>query len=158
MQKTMRFTLNGRDVEFQTDDRRMLVWVLVRELGLSETKFGCGEGQCGACAVMVDGEAVRSCLTPVAQVEGREVLTIEGLDDTVALQSLVSALTAHGALECDFCTPGMVFGAYSLLLANPSPSREQILIHIDRHMCRCGATAGIVDAIQAVSQQLAARI
>lgn len=157
MLRTIRFRLNGRDTAVETDDRRMLIWVLVRELGLDETKFGCGEGRCGACTVMVGGKAVRSCLTQTSEIEDRDVLTIEGLAEREVLQLLIAELAEHGALECDFCTPGMVFNAYSLLLANPSPSREQILIHIDRTMCSCGATAGIVDAIQAASQQLAAR-
>jgi aerobic-type carbon monoxide dehydrogenase small subunit (CoxS/CutS family) len=157
MLRTIRFRLNGRDLEVLTDDRRMLVWVLVRELGLGETKFGCGEGQCGSCTVMVDRKAIRSCMLQVDEVEGRDVLTVEGLPEREELQSLAKALADHGGLECEFCTPGMVFNAYSLLLDNPQPSREQILIHLDRSMCRCGATAGLVEAIQAASRQLAAR-
>lgn len=148
MKRNIAFTLNGRRVAVNTDDRRMLIWVLVHEIGLTETRFGCGEGSCGACSVLVDRRAERSCLLQVHEVEGREVTTVEGLAERDDLQPLLEAIDQHAGLECDFCTPGMVFNAYSLLLANPNPSKEQILIHVDRSMCRCGGAPGIVRAIQ----------
>lgn len=157
MQRTVRFRLNGRDTAIDTDDRRMLVWVLIRELELDQTKFGCGSGRCGACTVLVDGVAVRSCLSQVTEVEGRDLVTIEGLAERESLRILAEEMSQHGVLACDFCAPGMIFNAHSLLLEYPSPSREQILSHIDRSICQCGATAGIVEAIRSASTRLELR-
>jgi aerobic-type carbon monoxide dehydrogenase small subunit (CoxS/CutS family) len=155
MKKTIRFVLNGRDTAIATDDRRALLWVLRTELGLTGSKFGCGEGQCGACTVLVNQKAVRSCQLPVAEVEGARVVTIEGLVENGVLHPLQTAFMAHDALQCGFCTPGMIISAYSLLRENPHPSREQIIIHMDANLCRCGAHARIVQAIQAAAERMA---
>jgi len=157
MRKTIRFVLNGRDTAISTDDRRALLWVLRTELGLTGVKFGCGEGLCGACTVLVDRQAVRSCQLPVGEVEGTRVLTIEGLAENGVLHPLQAAFMEHDALQCGFCTPGMILSAYSLLIANPQPSREQILDHMDANLCRCGAHTRIVQAIQTAAQRMGGR-
>jgi len=157
MRKTVRFVLNGRDTAIATDDRRALLWVLRTELGLTGVKFGCGEGLCGACTVLVDRQALRSCQLPVGEVEGARVLTIEGLAENGVLHPLQAAFMEHDALQCGFCTPGMILSAYSLLIANPQPSREQILDHMDANLCRCGAHTRIVQAIQTAAQRMGGR-
>jgi aerobic-type carbon monoxide dehydrogenase small subunit (CoxS/CutS family) len=157
MRKTIRFVLNGRDTAISTDDRRALLWVLRTELGLTGVKFGCGEGLCGACTVLVERQAVRSCQLPVGEVEGARVLTIEGLAENGVLHPLQAAFMEHDALQCGFCTPGMILSAYSLLIANPQPSREQILDHMDANLCRCGAHTRIVQAIQTAAQRMGGR-
>jgi len=157
MRKTLRFVLNGRETAISTDDRRALLWVLRTELGLTGSKFGCGEGLCGACTVLVNGQAVRSCQLPVGRIEGARVVTIEGIAEDGALHPLQAAFVEHEALQCGFCTPGMIMSAYSLLLANPRPSREEILVHMDSNLCRCGAHTRIVQAIQTAAERMAAR-
>ena len=158
MRKTLRFVLNGRETAISTDDRRALLWVLRTELGLTGSKFGCGEGLCGACTVLVDGQAVRSCQLPVGTIEGARVVTIEGIAGEDALHPLQAAFVEHEALQCGFCTPGMIMSAYSLLLANPRPSRQQILDHMDANLCRCGAHTRIVEAISTAAERMAARM
>jgi len=157
MRKTIRFVLNGRETAISTDDRRALLWVLRTELGLTGSKFGCGEGLCGACTVLVNGQAVRSCQLPVGRIEGARVVTIEGIAEDGALHPLQAAFVEHEALQCGFCTPGMIMSAYSLLLANPRPSRQQILDHMDANLCRCGAHTRIVEAISTAAERMTAR-
>ena len=157
MRKTIRFVLNGRDTAIATDDRRALLWVLRTELGLTGSKFGCGEGLCGACTVLVDRQAVRSCQLPVAEVEGARVVTIEGMAENEALHPLQEAFVEHDALQCGFCTPGMILSAHALLLANPRPSRQEILAHMDSNLCRCGAHNRIVQAIQTAAERMGGR-
>jgi len=154
MTTTIRFTLNGRATEVKVEERRMLLWVLRTELGLTGTKFGCGEGLCGSCTVVVDGVAERSCRLPIGEVAGAQVVTIEGLAPGGVLHPLQAAFVEHDALQCGFCTPGMVLSAYSLLLSNQRPSRQQIVEHMDNNLCRCGAHARIVKAIENASRQM----
>ena len=154
MRKTIRFVLNGRETAISTDDRRALLWVLRTELGLTGSKFGCGEGLCGACTVLVDGQAVRSCQRPVGTIEGARVVTIEGIAEDGALHPLQAAFVEHEALQCGFCTPGMIMSAYSLLLANPRPSRQEILDHMEANLCRCGAHTRIIRAIETAAQRM----
>jgi nicotinate dehydrogenase subunit A len=148
MHRTISFTLNGRPARVTTDDERMLLWVLRHDLGLTGTKFGCGEALCGACTVLVNNEAVRSCSTPVKEVAGKRVLTIEGLSQQGRLSVLQQAFLKHNAYQCGYCTPGMILSAHALLLKTPRPSREQILAHMDNNLCRCGSHVRVVDAIQ----------
>jgi aerobic-type carbon monoxide dehydrogenase small subunit (CoxS/CutS family) len=155
MIKTIRFVLNGRDTAILTDDRRALLWVLRTELGLTGSKFGCGDGLCGSCTVLVDGQAARSCQLPVGRVEGARVLTVEGLTKDGVLHPLQEAFVEHDALQCGFCTPGMIISAYGLLLANPRPTRAQILAHMEGNLCRCGAHTRIVQAIETAAQRMA---
>jgi len=142
------FSLNDRSVEFKGDGHRRLLWVLRTDFGLTGTKYGCGEGICGACTVLVDGKAVRSCQANVADMSGRRVLTIEGLARNGRLHPLQAAFVEEGALQCGFCTPGMVLTAYSFLKENPSPTEGEIIRAMDDNLCRCGAHARIVRAIQ----------
>jgi aerobic-type carbon monoxide dehydrogenase small subunit (CoxS/CutS family) len=155
MKETLRFTLNGRSTELEVDPRRMLLWVLRTELGLTGTKFGCGEGLCGSCTVLVDREPVRSCGLPVGEAAGAQVVTIEGLASGGSLHPLQAAFVDHDALQCGFCTPGMILSAYGLLLKNATPSRREILDHMEDNLCRCGAHTRIVRAIEQASREMA---
>jgi nicotinate dehydrogenase subunit A len=151
MKQTISFTLNGRPMQLEVDGERMLLWVLRADLGLTGAKFGCGEGFCGACTVIVGGEAVRSCQTPVKTIAGQEVLTIEGLARDGRPHPLQEGFIEHEALQCGFCTPGMIMNAYALLLKNPHASREEIIRSMDDNLCRCGAHKRIIEAIEDVA-------
>ncbi len=148
MQRTISFTLNGRPARVTTDDERMLLWVLRYDLGLTGVKFGCGEALCGACTVLVNNEAVRSCATPLKDVAGKRVLTIEGLAQGEKLHPLQGAFLKRHAFQCGYCTPGMILNAYALLLKTPRPSREQIIRHMDDNLCRCGSHVRVVEAVE----------
>jgi aerobic-type carbon monoxide dehydrogenase small subunit (CoxS/CutS family) len=145
------FTLNGKPTRLTVDEDRMLLWVLRDDLGLAGTKFGCGQALCGACTVLVDNEAVRSCSTPMRDVQGKQVLTIEGLAKGDRLHPIQEAFVAHLGFQCGYCTPGMILGAYALLHKNPKPTRAQIVAHMDDHLCRCGAHVRILQAIESVA-------
>ncbi|MEO8654070.1 MAG: (2Fe-2S)-binding protein [Ramlibacter sp.] len=153
MNKTLSFRLNGRPAELDIDDEHSLLWALRTQLELTGTKYGCGEGLCGACTVLVDGKAVRSCITPVKAVSGKEVLTVEGLARGDVLHPLQQAFIAQGAVQCGYCTPGMLMSAYVLLRRKPRPSRDEIAAHMEHNLCRCGAHQRIVDAIEAAGRQ-----
>jgi aerobic-type carbon monoxide dehydrogenase small subunit (CoxS/CutS family) len=148
MDRTIRFNLNGKPVSLSADPERMLLWVLRTDLGLTGTKFGCGEGFCGACTVVVNGEAVRSCQTPLKTVEGKKVLTIEGLEKNGRLHPLQEAFMKHDALQCGYCTSGMILTAYSLLQSKPRPAEKDILDALEGNLCRCGAHQRIVLAVK----------
>ncbi|MEO8595396.1 MAG: (2Fe-2S)-binding protein [Candidatus Solibacter sp.] len=150
MQRTVSFRLNGKPTSVATDDDRMLLWVLRSDLGLTGTKFGCGEGLCGACTVVVEDRAVRSCATPLKDIAGKQVMTIEGLGGE-HLHAIQQAFLDHHAFQCGFCTPGMILNAYALLRRTPHPTREQIVAAMDDNLCRCGAQVRIVTAIQTAS-------
>jgi aerobic-type carbon monoxide dehydrogenase small subunit (CoxS/CutS family) len=152
MTKTIRFRLNGKPTTLETDGERTLLWVLRDDLGLTGTKFGCGEGLCGACTVVVDGAAVRSCSVPVSSVDGREVITIEGLAGDGALHPLQQAFVDHGGFQCGYCTPGMIMNAYAVLRANPHAAREAIVKGMEDNLCRCGAHQRILAAIEDVAR------
>jgi len=136
------------------DGERPLLWVLRTDLGLTGTKYGCGQAVCGACTVLVDDKAVRSCVFPVRGVDGTEVLTIEGLSSNGKLHPLQKAFMRHDAFQCGFCTPGMILHAYSLLLENPEPARAEILQGMENNLCRCGAHTRIIDAIQSAAEEM----
>ena len=153
MKTSIRFQLNGQPVTLDTDDDRMLLWVLRTELGLTGAKYGCGEGLCGACTVSVDGKAVRSCRTPIRNVAGKAVVTIEGLARDGKLHPLQQAFVDHGAFQCGFCTSGMLMSASVFLRETPKPSRDAVAAHMDRNLCRCGAHQRVVEAIEAVDRQ-----
>jgi aerobic-type carbon monoxide dehydrogenase small subunit (CoxS/CutS family) len=154
MAETISFTLNGKSVSVTTDGGRPLLWVLRTDLGLTGPKFGCGQAICGACTVLVDDKTVRSCVYPARNVEGRKVTTIEGLSNNGDLHPLQKAFAEHDALQCGFCTPGMILTAYSLLRENPEPTREEIIEGMDDNLCRCGAHTRIIDAIQAAATEM----
>ena len=148
MQRTISFTLNGKPARVTGDDQRMLLWVLRGDLGLTSVKFGCGAALCGACTVIVDKEAVRSCSTPVKDIAGKQVLTIEGLSQDGRLHPVQEAFVKHHAFQCGYCTPGMIVNAYALLLKTPRPTRDAIVRHMDDNLCRCGSHVRILDAIE----------
>lgn len=148
MQRTISFTLNGKPTRVTVDDERMLLWVLRYDLGLTGTKFGCGAALCGACTVIVNKEAVRSCSTPVKDVSGKQVLTIEGLSQDGKLHPIQEAFLKHHAFQCGYCTSGMIVNAYALLQKMPRPTRAEIIRQMDDHLCRCGSHMRIVEAIQ----------
>jgi len=154
MPDTISFKLNGKPVHLTVDADRLLLWVLRTDLASTGTKFGCGEGDCGACTVLVDKVATRSCLVKVKDVQNKEVLTIEGLGKEGELHPLQKAFVKHDALQCGFCTPGMILAAYSLLNSNPHPSREQIVYGMEQSFCRCGAHPRIIDAIQTAAAEM----
>ncbi len=154
MDQTIRFKLNNRPVSVTTDGERDLLWVLRADLNLTGVKYSCGQGQCGACTVIVDKEAVLSCRRPVKEVSGKEVITIEGLAQNGELHPIQKAFINHGAVQCGFCTPGMILKAYSLLLKNTKLSREEIVQGMERHLCRCGSYGRIIEAIQTAAAEL----
>ncbi|MBP1606424.1 MAG: 2Fe-2S ferredoxin, related to 4-hydroxybenzoyl-CoA reductase, partial [Acidobacteria bacterium] len=133
------------------DEDRMLLWVLRDDLGLTGTKFGCGQAICGSCTVLVDDQAVRSCATPMKAVDGRRVVTIEGLASGGRLHPLQQAFVEHLGFQCGYCTPGMILGAYALLAKNPTPTRADIVRALDGHLCRCGAHVRVVRAIESAA-------
>lgn len=154
MARRISFLLNGEMQDLEVEDHWTLLHLLREELGLTGTKEGCGSGECGACTVLVDGKAVNSCLYLAAEVEGKEVLTIEGLaapDGT--LHPLQRAFVEHGAIQCGFCTPGMILAAKALLDENPSPTEEEIRHALAGNLCRCTGYLQILRAIKAASGQ-----
>ena len=154
MIETIRFKLNHRPVRLSVDGDRMLLWVLRSDLGLTGSKYGCGQGECGACTVLVDGVAVLSCQIPIQDVDGSEIITIEGLAKNGALHPIQKAFIRHGGFQCGFCTPGMILGAYSLLSENPRPSRDEIITGMEENLCRCGAHVRIVQAIETAAREM----
>jgi aerobic-type carbon monoxide dehydrogenase small subunit (CoxS/CutS family) len=154
MIETIQFVLNEQPVSITVDGERMLLWVLRTDLGLTGVKYGCGEALCGACTVLVDNAAVYSCQTSVRSVAGKKVTTIEGLAKDGKLHPIQSAFVKHDALQCGFCTPGMILKASSVLAGNPKPTREQIIAAMDGNLCRCGAHVRIVQAVQEAAQKM----
>ena len=133
------FKLNHEWIRLSVDSEHTLLWVLRSDLGLTGTKYGCGIGACGACTVLLGGEAVRSCTIPVINVKGKDVVTVEGLAMNGHLHPLQKAFVEHNALQCGFCTPGMILTAYSLLLTKPAPKEEDIIESMEDNLCRCGS-------------------
>lgn len=152
MEETIQFKLNGKPTRLRVDANRTLLWVLRTDFGLTGTKYGCGEGLCGACTVMLGKEATRSCQLRMQDVAGKEVMTIEGLAQNGKLHPLQQAFMEHDALQCGFCTPGMILNAYGLLLRNPRPSAAEIIAGMDDNLCRCGAHQRIVQAVQSAAK------
>jgi aerobic-type carbon monoxide dehydrogenase small subunit (CoxS/CutS family) len=154
MIETIKFRLNRKPMQLTVNGARVLLWVLRSDLGLIGTKYGCGEGLCGACTVLVNGKAVRSCQTPVKEVAGKEVLTIEGLARNETLHPLQKAFAEHHAFQCGYCTSGMILSAYALLTETQTPSEEEILRGMNDNLCRCGSHVRIVKAILAASKEM----
>ena len=147
------FSLNGKQVSARSEDSTPLLWVIRDELKLTGTKFGCGIAQCGACTVHVNGKAVRSCVTPLASVKGARVTTIEGLSADGASHPLQKAWIAEEVPQCGYCQSGQIMKAAELLDANPKPSREDIVKHMDGNICRCGTYHRIARAIERASKE-----
>lgn len=158
MNKRIQFELNGSPAELVLDTELTLIWVLRTEFGLTGTKFGCGLGFCGACTILLDGEAVRSCLIPASDVEGKKVITIEGLMKNGELHPLQEAFARHDALQCGFCTPGMIMNAFGLLKKNPEPTRKEIIEAMEDNLCRCGAYGRIIEAIQSAAREMKGKV
>jgi aerobic carbon-monoxide dehydrogenase small subunit len=150
----VRMTVNGREVEVRAPAMARLLDVLREELGLTGTKEGCGEGECGACSVLVDGELVNSCLVPVAQVAGAKVTTVEGLAKDGELHPVQAAFVAHGGAQCGICTPGMVMAAVALLARNPRPSEGEIRTGLAGNLCRCTGYVKIFEAVAAAAESM----
>jgi aerobic-type carbon monoxide dehydrogenase small subunit (CoxS/CutS family) len=154
MSEIIEFKLNGKQVKLEVDGDRMLLWVLRTNLGLTGTKYGCGEGFCGSCTVLINNKAERSCSTSVRSVKGKEVITIEGLGRNGKLHPLQKAFAENDALQCGYCTPGMIMNAAGLLKRNPKPDRKQILDAMENNFCRCSAHERIVKAVTTASLEM----
>jgi carbon-monoxide dehydrogenase small subunit len=148
----LRMSVNGEGVEAEVKPSATLAYVLREQLGLTGTKIGCEEGECGACTVLVDGEAVNSCIYPAMKAAGRRILTVEGLAHNDELHPLQRAFLQHGAVQCGYCTPGLLLAAVALLGQNPHPSEAEIRRAISGNLCRCTGYLKVIHAIQAVSQ------
>lgn len=151
MSQILHCTVNGEPVCREVADERSLLAFLREDLGLTGTKEGCGEGDCGACTVMVDGRSVNSCLYPAVLAEGRSILTIEGIARNGELSEIQAAFIRHGAIQCGFCSPGMIVSAEALLARNPDPTEEEIRRGLSGNLCRCTGYQQMVDAIQEVA-------
>jgi aerobic-type carbon monoxide dehydrogenase small subunit (CoxS/CutS family) len=154
MKETLRFILNGHPTELTSDGERMLLWVLRTDLGLTGTKYGCGEGFCGACTVLVNKEPVRSCGIPIKDVNGKDIITIEGLSPNGNLHPLQKAFITHDAMQCGYCTSGMIMNAYGLLLKNPQLTRAEIIESMEGNLCRCGSYGRIIQAIETAALEM----
>ncbi|MBI3696738.1 MAG: (2Fe-2S)-binding protein [Acidobacteria bacterium] len=152
MSTTFRFTINGKARSVQTDAERPLLEVLREDLGLTGVKYGCGEGQCRACTVLLDGKPVTSCLTPVSAAAGKKVVTIEGLAAGDRLHALQQAFVDEGAMQCGYCVPGMILTAAALLERNPRPTETQIIDAMNGNLCRCCGYPRILAAVRRAAQ------
>ncbi|HXM37064.1 MAG TPA: (2Fe-2S)-binding protein [Gemmatimonadales bacterium] len=148
----MRFTLNGRPVSVDSPGSRRLLDVLREDLGATGTKEGCGEGECGACSVLIDGEVVDSCLVAAGQVEGCEVTTVEGLAQGGELSALQRSFIEHGAAQCGICTPGMLLAAHVLLTQQRRPTAAEVRVALAGNLCRCTGYTKIIDAVLACAK------
>jgi aerobic-type carbon monoxide dehydrogenase small subunit (CoxS/CutS family) len=148
MKQKISFKLNQKSVTLEVNGSESLLTVLRENLDLTGTKFGCGLGECGACTVLIDQRAERSCMVTVEDVAGKDITTIEGLSSNGTLHPIQKAFVAHDSLQCGFCTPGMIMNAYDFLLRNPTPSRTEIIKGMEENLCRCGSYNRIVDAIE----------
>lgn len=154
MKKTIRFTLNQNPVELQLNGDESLLWVIRSVLNQTGTKFGCGLGSCGACTVLLDREPVRSCMVYIEDVAGKDVVTIEGLARNGDLHPVQKAFIKHDALQCGYCTPGMIMNAAGLLNKSTDLTRQQIIDGMQDNLCRCGAHNRILDAIQEAAEEM----
>jgi len=144
----MELVVNGTRHRVQSDPERPLLYVLRDELDLTGTKYGCGEGQCRACTVLLDGAPIRSCITPLSKAQGKQITTIEGIEQNGSLHPLQEAFIKADAMQCGYCTPGMIVGGVALLKKNPNPSETDIARELEGHICRCGTYPRIVEAVR----------
>ena len=149
---TIQLAINGKSYKVDTDPQTTLLTVLREQLDLTGSKYGCGEGQCGACTVLIDGKAQRSCITRVGSVTQKQITTIEGLAEGDQLHPVQQAFLDVGAMQCAYCTSGMIMSAVALLQKNPNPQPREIVEFMDGNVCRCGAYPRIVSAIQKAAQ------
>ena len=153
----IKFTVNGRAVEMDVAEDERLLDLIRDDLHLTGAKEGCGEGECGACTVLVDGKAVASCLVLAPQVDGKEVLTVEGLASGEEIHPIQRAFVEKGAVQCGFCTPGFIMSTYALLTANPNPSDEEIMSALEGNLCRCTGYAKILEAVRYAAELMRSR-
>jgi len=149
---TLSMTVNSAPVSVEVEADELLVDVLSDRLGLTGTKIGCNEGECGACTVIMHGKPVLSCLIPALRAQGQEIVTIEGLSDGDRLHPLQQAFVEHGAVQCGYCIPGFILSAKALLDRNPHPTRDEIKEAVAGNLCRCTGYVKILDAIESVAQ------
>jgi carbon-monoxide dehydrogenase small subunit len=152
MEETISFKLNNKKTRVTIDPNKTLLWVLRDVFELTGTKYGCGIGFCGACTVLIDNEPVRSCTVPVSDVSGKSVITVEGLAKNGKLHPVQQAFIDHDALQCGYCTPGMIMTSVGMLKKNSSPSREEIVAGLEDNLCRCGAHKRIIEAVEDASK------
>jgi carbon-monoxide dehydrogenase small subunit len=150
---SLTMVVNGKSVEVQIAPDELLVDVLRDRLGLTGTKVGCNEGECGACTVIMEGQAVLSCLIPALRAQGKQITTIEGLSDGDALHPLQQAFVEHGAVQCGYCIPGFIMSSKALLDRNPNPTRDEIKEAVAGNLCRCTGSVKILEAIESVARQ-----
>jgi aerobic-type carbon monoxide dehydrogenase small subunit (CoxS/CutS family) len=154
MKETIGFQLNGKKTDLLIDPTSTLLWVLRNHFGLTGTKYGCGMGFCGACTILIDNEPVRSCTIPVGDVKGKNIVTIEGLESDGKLHPVQMAFIEHDAMQCGYCTPGMIMNATGLLLKNPAPTTDQIKEGMEDNLCRCGAHVRIIEAVKTAATEM----
>lgn len=154
MKQTISFKLNGKPLSVLVDGEESLLTVIRYYLDYTGAKYGCGLGQCGACTVLIDNEPAQSCMTYIEDVAGKEIITIEGLSVNGNLHPIQKAFVEHDALQCGYCTSGMIMNAYGLLLRDPEPSREKIIEEMEENLCRCGSYNRIIDAIQTAALEM----
>lgn len=154
MKQTIGFKLNNQQVSVDVNGDESLLTVIRTYLDKTGTKYGCGIGECGACTVIMDNEPIRSCMVLVEDVVDKEITTIEGLNSEGELHPLQKAFIEHDALQCGFCTSGMIMNAHGLLIRDPNPTRENIINGMDENLCRCGSYNRIVDAIETAAKEI----
>jgi len=156
MKQEIQFTLNGEPLKLESEPGRPLLWVLRGDLALTGTKYGCGEGFCGACTVLVDGQAGRACVLSLEDVAGKAVTTIEGLANGDTLHPIQNAFIEHDALQCGYCTSGMIMTSVALVAGNPQAGEAEIIAGLDANLCRCGAHKRILEAVLSVTREVKA--
>lgn len=154
MEENIQFELNGNKVEVQADKKQTLLWVIRTDFNLTGTKYGCGEGYCGSCTVLLNDEPVRSCSVTMEEAAGAKIVTIEGLAKNGKLHPVQQAFAEHDALQCGYCTPGMILNAIGLLNKNQEPTRQEIIDGMEDNLCRCGAHPRIISAIESASKKM----
>lgn len=154
MKQVISFKLNNQSVSVEVNGDESLLTVIRTYLDQTGTKYGCGIGECGACTVLINNESERSCMILVEDVQGKEITTIEGLNSEGELHPLQKAFIEHDAMQCGFCTSGMIMNAHSLLNENPNPTRENIVNGMEENLCRCGSYNRIVDAIETAAKEI----
>ncbi len=152
MEKKVQFELNGKKVEATYDQNETLLWALRTQFNLTGTKYGCGEGYCGSCTVLWGDDAMRSCSLYLADLQDAKITTIEGLEQNGELHAVQQAFVDHDALQCGYCTPGMIMNAVGLLRQNAEPTREEIINGMENNLCRCGAHTRIIEAVASASE------
>ena len=154
MKQTISFNLNNKPVSVDVNGDESLLSVIRTNLDQTGTKYGCGLGHCGSCTVLIDKEPVRSCMIYIEDVAGKDILTIEGLAKNGELHPVQKAFVEHDALQCGYCTPGMIMNATGFLNKNPEPTREEIIEGMEENLCRCGSYGRIIDAIQTAAKEM----